>query len=55
MIFWLKNRRADEWRDKTEHVIRHEVTQMSDDDLARIAAGRSEGAVAPKGSSSKLN
>jgi hypothetical protein len=25
MIFWLKNRRADEWRDKTEHVVRHEA------------------------------
>lgn len=55
MIFWLKNRRADDWREKSEHIVRHEVSQMSDDDLTRIAAGRSEGTAAPKGNSSKLN
>jgi hypothetical protein len=47
-IFWLKNRRAGEWRDKTEQVVRHEhVLELTDDELARIATGRSEG-TAPK-------
>lgn len=55
MIFWLKNRRPEQWRDKTEHVVRHEVSHMSDDDLARIAAGRSEGTSAPEVNSTKLN
>lgn len=41
-IFWLKNRRAEQWRDKTEVHHRHTVEQMSDDDLERIAAGRGE-------------
>jgi hypothetical protein len=53
MIFWLKNRRPEQWRDKTEHVIRHEATQMSDDDLARIAAGSSEGAADADGQSER--
>lgn len=55
MIFWLKNRRPEQWRDKTEQVVRHEVHHMSDDDLARIAAGGSAGVTAPPVSSSKLN
>lgn len=55
MIFWLKNRRPEQWRDKTEHVIRHEISQMSDDDLARIAAGSSKGAAAPPINPQKLN
>lgn len=55
MIFWLKNRRPDEWRDKSEVHHKHSVSDMSDDDLARIAAGRSEGVAAPKGNSSKFN
>lgn len=43
-IFWLKNRRPDEWRDVkgVEHsgAIRHEhVEELSDADLERIAAG----------------
>lgn len=46
-IFWLKNRRPDLWRDKSEQVIRHEhVTALADDELERIAARGSEGAVA---------
>lgn len=53
-IFWLKNRRADEWRDKTE--VRHEhVLQMSDDELQRIAAGGSSRAITPPADTSKLN
>lgn len=56
MIFWLKNRRADDWREKTEQVIRHEhVNQMSDDELSRIAANSSEGTSAPPVDTSKLN
>jgi hypothetical protein len=52
-IFWLKNRRAGDWRDKTEHVHRHEhVHELSDDELARIATGRSEG-VAPQAKSTQ--
>jgi hypothetical protein len=43
-IFWLKNRRAEQWRDKTEVHHKHSVEHMSDHDLERIAAGRSEGA-----------
>jgi hypothetical protein len=48
MIFWLKNRRSEAWRDKSEQVIRHEhVFELSDDELARIATGSGEG-TAPK-------
>lgn len=43
-IFWLKNRRAGDWRDKTEVHHKHTVQQMSDDDLQRVAARGSEGA-----------
>lgn len=44
MIFWLKNRRPEAWRDKSEVHHKHTAEGMTDDDLARIAAGRSEGA-----------
>lgn len=55
-IFWLKNRRAEQWRDKSEQVIRHEhVNSLSDDELSRIALAGSEGTSAPKGNPSKLN
>lgn len=47
MIFWLKNRRAEAWRDKSEVHHKHSVESMSDDDLADIAAGRGEGTIAP--------
>lgn len=53
MIFWLKNRRPDQWRDKTEHVVRHELHQMGDDELSRIAAGGSPGVAAPPGNTQK--
>lgn len=53
---WLKNRRPEQWRDKTEQVVRHEhANQLSDDELARIATGSGEGNPAPKVSPSKLN
>lgn len=38
-IFWLKNRRPDLWRDKTEVEVRRKISDLSDDELARIAAG----------------
>lgn len=42
-IFWLKNRRSQDWRDKSEQVIRHEhVFELTDDELARIATGSGE-------------
>ncbi len=42
-IFWLKNRRPEQWRDKTEHAVtvKKSVEDMSDDELIRIAAGSS--------------
>ncbi len=55
-IFWLKNRRSDEWRDRSEQVVRHEhVAVIPDSELERIAAGGSAGAVKAPRSSSKLN
>ena len=40
-IFWLKNRRPDLWREKTEvELSARSVNDLSDDDLAAIAAGR---------------
>lgn len=52
MIFWLKNRFPEQWRDKVEHdhTVNH-VHRMSDDELERIAAGGSQGAA--KASSDK--
>lgn len=39
MIFWLKNRRPDEWRDKREieHSGSIDIANASDEELARIA------------------
>lgn len=43
MIFWLKNRRSDVWRDKTE-VTHNHVHEMDDDqirrEIAQIVAGK---------------
>lgn len=36
--FWLKNRRGDAWRDKSETIVRH-VSQMTDAQLEAIARG----------------
>ena len=55
MIFWLKNRRPEDWRDKTEHVVRHEVHQMSDDELLRIAARGGQGITPTPANQAKLN
>lgn len=43
MIFWLKNRKPDQWRDKTEvdQRVKVSITDITDDELAAIAAGRS--------------
>ncbi|HVK79291.1 MAG TPA: helix-turn-helix domain-containing protein [Verrucomicrobiae bacterium] len=40
---WLSNRRGEAWRDKQEHIHRFKPEQMTDDDLAAIAARGSEG------------
>jgi hypothetical protein len=55
-LFWLKNRRPDAWRDKSEQVIRHEhVIEMTDDELARIAAAGSAGATPKARNPKQLN
>jgi hypothetical protein len=52
---WLKNRRPDVWREKSEIVHKYEASGMSDDDLARIASGGSDRTIETPVSSSKLN
>ena len=45
-IFWLKNRQKAQWRDKQEHEHSGHIgtaKELSDDELARIAAGGSTG------------
>jgi Homeodomain-like domain-containing protein len=54
-IFWLKNRRAEAWRDKTEVHHKHTIEKMSDDELERIAAAGSEGAAETPVNPQKLN
>ncbi|GIK48019.1 MAG: hypothetical protein BroJett013_07160 [Alphaproteobacteria bacterium] len=44
---WLSNRRGEAWRDKQEHIHRFKPEQMTDDDLAAIAARGSEGVASP--------
>jgi hypothetical protein len=45
-IFWLKNRRKGEWRDKHDIEVSHKsLDEVSDADLAAIALGRSADAV----------
>lgn len=48
-IFWLKNRRGDEWRDQYVH--RHARANLSDAELEAIAAG--SGSVDPAPSQGK--
>lgn len=48
-IFWLKNRKPEEWRD-VKHIdgnMKHSLADITDDDLAAIATGRSPGAIKP--------
>ena len=55
-IFWLKNRRPDLWRDKSEHIVRHEVEQMmTDAELQRIAAEGVQRITATARDPSRLN
>jgi len=54
-IFWLKNRRAGDWRDKSEVHHKHSIDQMSDDELERIAAGRGNGAIEASINTTKPN
>ena len=43
MIFWLKNRRPEQWRDKSEVHHRHVVENLTDDELAHIASRGRDG------------
>lgn len=55
-IFWLKNRRSGDWRDKHEIAHTHTHTNnMTDADLERIAASGSDGAVEAPSDPTKLN
>lgn len=54
-IFWLKNRRSSDWREKTEHIVRNETSVLSDDELGRIAAGSGAGTAETSGNPKKLN
>lgn len=54
-IFWLKNRRANDWRDKTEVHHKHTVNSMTDGDLERIAADGSTGAAETPRGKTQLN
>jgi len=38
MIFWLKNRQRDKWRDVQEHINKVEVNEISDLEIARTVA-----------------
>jgi DNA uptake protein ComE-like DNA-binding protein len=52
MIFWLKNRRPQEWRDKREieHSGAIDFNNATDEELARIAGiGRAGASVAETG------
>jgi len=55
MIFWLKNRRPHEWRDKREieHSGAIDFNNASDEELARIAGVGRPGVAASKGSETK--
>lgn len=54
-IFWLKNRRKEDWRDKHEvdHIHRIDLSQLGDDELANIAAGGSYRVAETEGYTSK--
>ena len=50
MIFWLKNRRPDLWRDKREfeQTVKREAVQFSDAELEDIIRRGSEGVAKPQ-------
>ncbi len=53
-IFWLKNRRKEDWRDKHEVDHNHRIIiEMTDDELADIAAGRSPRTASTQGNSQR--
>lgn len=54
-IFWLKNRRPEQWRDKTEReiTIKKSAEEMSDDELNRIAAASRAGTAETQSSAEK--
>lgn len=53
---WLKNRRPEVWRDKTEVSHKHEhAERLSDEELENIAAGRGGRATASAKDSEKLH
>jgi hypothetical protein len=56
MIFWLKNRRPEQWREKNETVITHRrANELTDDELADIASRSSDRASAKANDPSKLH
>lgn len=54
-IFWLKNRRSADWRDKTDVSVTHDLSNLTDAELERIAARGRDGIVASPSPPSKLN
>lgn len=48
-IFWLKNRRPDSWRDKTEREVVVRYEEMSDDELTRAIEETERALAAAKG------
>lgn len=54
-IFWLKNRRKEAWRDKHEVDHNHRLSELTDEQLERIAAGSGAGVVAPEADPKQLH
>lgn len=57
-IFWLKNRRKEDWRDRHDYTGSFEhrhLAGLSDETLANIAAGSGKGASDSAGSEEKLH
>ena len=54
-IFWLKNRRSDAWRDKSEVVHKREASELADGDLEDIARTGRDGTPAAARNPEKLN
>lgn len=52
---WLKNRKPEEWRDRSEMTIRRDVSNLSDHELEIIAAGGRLGVVTETPDPPKLN
>jgi len=56
MIFWLKNRRPDLWRDKREFEhVKREAVEFSDAELEDIIRRGSEGAAKPQTRTARSN